>query len=126
MKHIPNILGGLLGAAFVFFSLMYFIKFRGYVPPLEEGSAAMHFNKAFGPTGYMDFVKVCELLGGIMCAIPLTRNIGLLFLGPIILNITAYHALIDKGNLAMSAVFCAISAYLLWTARAKFTALLNR
>ena len=64
--------------------------------------------------------------GGIMCAIPLTRNIGLLFLGPVILNITAYHAFVDKGSLAMPAVFCAISAYLLWSARAKFTALLNR
>lgn len=126
MKHIPNIVGGLLGLAFIFFSLMYFIKFRGLVPPLEEGSAAMHFNKAFGPTGYMDFVKVCELLGGIMCAIPLTRNIGLLFLGPVILNITAYHVFVDKGDLVKPAVFCLISAYLLWSARAKFTGLLNR
>lgn len=126
MKHIPNIVGGLLGLAFVAFSLMYFIKFRGFVPPLPEDSAAMHFLKAFGPTGYMDFVKVCELLGGIMCAIPLTRNIGLLFLGPVILNITAYHALVDKGSLVFPAILCALSAYLLWSARAKFTALLNR
>lgn len=126
MKHVPNIVGGLLGLAFIAFSLMYFIKFRGYVPPLPEDSPVMHFNKAFGPTGYMDFVKVCELLGGIMCAIPLTRNIGLLFLGPVILNITAFHGLVARDSIVFPAILCAISAYLLWSARAKFAGLLNR
>ncbi|GAA5125824.1 hypothetical protein JIN84_14715 [Luteolibacter yonseiensis] len=128
MKHITNIAGGLLGAAFVAFSLLYFFKFRGIPPQAPEGSPIMHFYQAFGPTGYMDFVKVCELIGGILCAIPLTRNIGLLFLGPVILNIIAYHAFVDSPASLVNPVlilFCLLAAYLLWAARAKFTALLN-
>ena len=46
---------------------------------------------AFGPTGYMTFVKVLEMLGGILVAMPRTRNAGLLILGPIIVNILAFH-----------------------------------
>jgi len=128
MKHIPNIAGGLLGLAFIAFSLMYFFQFRGTAPDLPEASAGMYFYKAFGTTGYMDFVKACELIGGILCLIPLTRNIGLLFLGPIILNILAYHTFIDNPASLINPVLiplCLLAAYLLWSARAKFTALLN-
>ncbi|MES2439507.1 MAG: hypothetical protein V4584_10590 [Verrucomicrobiota bacterium] len=127
MKHLPNIAGGLLGLAFIAFSLLYFIKFRNM--PLPEGdSPAAHFSAAFNPTGYMDFVKVCELLGGILCAIPLTRNIGLLFLGPVILNILAFHGFVAKDGIASPPLIliCLLAAYLLWAARAKFAGLLNR
>lgn len=129
MKHIPNIIGGLLGLAFIAFSLMYFLNFRGVPPDAKAGPVAMHFFQAFGPTGYMDFVKVCELIGGILCIIPLTRNIGLLFLGPVILNILAYHTFIVNPSSLLNPVLiplCLFAAYLLWHARAKFTALLNR
>ncbi|RYD21401.1 MAG: hypothetical protein EOP88_11505 [Verrucomicrobiaceae bacterium] len=124
MKHIPNIVGGLLGLAFVASAIAYFSGASG--PPPDPGSPTEHFMAAFIPTGYMNFVKVCEILGGLLCMVPLTRNIGLLFLGPIILNIAAFHLFVEKKDVPMAAVFCVISAYLLWTARAKFTALLNR
>lgn len=77
----------------------------------------------------MSFVKTCELIGGILVAIPLTRNFGLLLLGPVIVNILAFHLfLTDRSQLAdpILIVICLLAAYLLWDARAKFTALLNR
>lgn len=127
MKHIPNIAGGLLGLAFIAFSLMYFLKMMPAPPPPPAGSPPAMFMGALGPTGYMDFVKACELIGGILCAIPLTRNIGLLFLGPVILNIIAFHTFIAKDGIdPVIIVISLLAAYLLWSARAKFTALLNR
>ena len=39
----------------------------------------------------MAFVKVCEILGTVLVAIPATRNWGLLLLGPIIANILAFN-----------------------------------
>ena len=128
MKYLPNIAGGLLGLSFIAFSLMFFFNLMGDQPPPPPDSAMDHFMKAFGPTGYMHFVKTCELLGGIMVAIPLTRNIGLLFLGPVILNIVAFHAFVAKGGLADPPliIICLLAAYLLWDARAKFAGLLNR
>ena len=95
MKHLPNIAGGLLGLAFIAFPVIYFFELVK-MPPPPEGSHAAHFFGAFGPTGYMNFVKACELVGGILVAIPLTRNFGLLLLGPIIVNILAFHVFITR------------------------------
>ena len=83
---------------------------------------------ALGPTGYMNFVKVCEILGGILVAIPRTRNLGLLLLGPIIVNILAFHVFIMKGEKLMDPMLIVIvllALYLLWAGRKGFAGLLN-
>ena len=97
-------------------------------PPLPEGTPIWHFMTAFGPTGYMKFVKVLEVVGGVLVAIPRTRNIGLLVLGPIIVNILAFHIFITGGvGLGSPAliVICLLAAYLLWVGRRQFGGLLN-
>ncbi len=129
MKYLPNIAGGLLGLAFIAFSLMYFFKLMPDMPPPPPGSPSALFMGAIIPTGYMNFVKACELIGGILCAIPLTRNLGLLFLGPVILNILAFHIfLTNRAGLADPALIaiCLLAVYLLWAGRRKFAGLLNR
>ena len=128
MKHIPNIAGGLLGLAFIAFSLIYFLKLMPDQAPPPEGSLAAHFFAAMIPSGYMNLVKTCELLGGILVAIPRTRNIGLLFLGPVIVNILAFHAFIAKGAGLLDPpliIICLIAAYLLWVGRKAFAGLIN-
>jgi len=97
-------------------------------PPLPEGTPAAHFMAAFGPTGYIKFVKMFEFTGGILVMIPRLRNIGLLLLGPVIVNIIAFHVLIDDPKhllnpMLIIIVLCAL--YLLGKARAKFAGLLN-
>ena len=42
-------------------------------------------------SGFLAFVKVLEILGGLFVAIPQTRHLGLLILGPIIVNIAAFN-----------------------------------
>ena len=128
MKHLPNIAGALLGLAFIAFAIMYFFKLMPDMPPPPEGSPPAHFFAAFGPTGFMNFVKACELIGGILCAIPLTRNIGLLVLGPVIVNILAFHAFLSKGAGFTDPpliLICVLAAYLLWAGRKAFAGLLN-
>jgi uncharacterized membrane protein YphA (DoxX/SURF4 family) len=98
------------------------------MPPPPEGTPAGMFMGALGPTGYMTFVKVLELLGGILVAIPRTRNFGLLVLGPILVNILAFHVFIMKGAMLpdpMLIVIVLLTAYLLWVGRKAFTGLLN-
>jgi putative oxidoreductase len=83
---------------------------------------------AFGAAGLMHFVKVFELLGGIRVAIPRTRNFGLLVLGPIIVNVIAFHIFItgpkDLLN-PMLDVMIVYALYLLWVGRKQFAGLLN-
>jgi uncharacterized membrane protein YphA (DoxX/SURF4 family) len=128
MKHLPNIAGGLLGLAFIASGLMVLLKLGPTPPPPPEGTPAALFMGAFAPTGYLTFVKVLEVLGGLLVAIPSTRNLGLLVLGPIIVNILAFHAFVMKGEglfSPMILIIAALALYLLWTGRKAFAGLLG-
>lgn len=128
MKYLPAIAGAILGLLFVASGLVVLLKLVPNPPPPPEGSPPALFMGAFGPTGYLTFVKVFEVLGGLLVAIPRTRNFGLLVLGPIILNILAFHLFIMKGQgLAnpMLILIVALALYLLWVARKAFAGLLN-
>lgn len=98
MKHIPNIAGGLLGLAFVAFGLMFLLDLIPEQPAPPEGSWAAMFLGSFAPSGYLRFVKVLEVVGGLLVAIPRTRAMGLLVLGPILVNILAFHVFIMEGE----------------------------
>ena len=78
-------------------------------------------------SGFLAFVKVLEILGGLLVAIPKTRNFGLLVLGPIIVNILAFHIFIVKGGLfdPLLILVSALAAFLLWSERAAFGKLLK-
>jgi uncharacterized membrane protein YphA (DoxX/SURF4 family) len=126
-KYIPIVAGIVLGALFVMASTMFFLKL-GPKPEFPEGSPIAMFMGAFGPTGYMHFVKVFELTGGILVMIPRTRNLGLLLLGPVIVNIIAFHTFITHGEGLLNPmldviIVCAL--YLLWVGRKNFSGLLN-
>jgi len=129
MKIVNNIIGGLLGLLFVFSASVVLFKINiPQPPPPPEGSPAAHFMAAFIPTGYMTFVKVCELTGGILVAIPKTRNFGLLILGPIIINILCFHGFVTAGvglTSPMLIVICLAALYLLWVGRHQFLNLKN-
>ncbi|MFK7740699.1 MAG: hypothetical protein AB8H80_10280 [Planctomycetota bacterium] len=98
MKWIPHLTGFLLGALFVAFGMMFLLDQMPEQEPPAKGSAAEHFWTAFGPTGYMTFVKVCEVIGGVLVAIPKVRVLGILILVPIVSNIFAYHAFVTDGS----------------------------
>lgn len=127
MRYVPTIAGILLGLLFVMGAVVFLFNLVP-MPELPEGTPMAMFMGAFGPTGYMTFVKVMELIGGILIAIPKTRNFGLLVLGPILVNIIAYHAFVMKGEGLFSPMLIfivALALYLLWVGRKQFAALLN-
>lgn len=130
MKIFNNVLAALLGLLFIAAGATFLFNMippeKMPVPP--EGTPAWHFNKAFMDTGYMKFVKVFEVIGGILVAIPLTRNLGLLVLGPIIINIAANAAFIMKGEGFFNPMLIGIelvALYLLWTGRREFAGLVR-
>jgi len=127
MKFLPIIAGILLGLLFIMSGLVVLLHLV-QMPPMPEGTPAAMFMGAFGPTGYFTMVKVFEVIGGTLVAIPRTRNFGLLILGPILVNILAFNIFIMKGaRLAdpMLIVIVLLALYLLWVGRKAFAGLLN-
>lgn len=128
LKHIPTVAGVLLGLAFIAAALMMLLQLvEG--PPLDEGSAAEHFFIAIGPTGYLTFIKVCELVGGVLVAIPMTRRLGLVILTPIVVNIVAYHVFVMGGEGMTEPMVVAVivlTAYLLWVERKTIIGLVGK
>lgn len=90
MKYITHITAILLGLIFIVFGMNFFLKFLP-VPTPPAGSHAAMFMGGMFASGFLAFVKVLEILGGLFVAIPQTRHLGLLILGPIIVNIFAFN-----------------------------------
>lgn len=125
MKIATYIVATLFGLMFLAGGLSFFLAKMPEQPSM--GPAADHFMAAFGPTGYMAFVKVCEILGGALVIVPKTRNLGLLFLGPIVINIVCFHAFVIKGGFGPAHGFITVAAlFLLWAERKAFAGLVNR
>jgi putative oxidoreductase len=126
-KALPIIASILLGLSFIMASVIVLFNLVKAPPPPEGSPAAMFFG-AMAPTGYLKFVKIFELIGGIIVMIPRLRNIGLLLLGPVIINIIAFHTFVEDPKhllnpMLIIIIVCAL--YLLWDARKKFAGLLN-
>lgn len=127
MKYLPIVAGILLGLLFIMSASVVLFGFAP-TPEIPEGTPVAAFMAAFGPTGYMTFIKIFELLGGILVAVPRTRNIGLLILGPIIVNILAFHIFVAKDGILnpMLLGICALALFLMWSERTSWMALLTR
>lgn len=127
MKIASFIASILLGGLFVMSAVVVLFGFAP-APELPKDTPIAAFMAALGPTGYLTFVKAMELLGGLLVIIPRTRNLGLLVLGPIIVNILAFHIFITAGEgllNPMLILICLLAVYLLWVERKAFGALIR-
>ncbi|MBL8739041.1 MAG: hypothetical protein JNL12_21625 [Planctomycetes bacterium] len=126
LKMLSLVAGILLGLAFVNAAVMVMF---GLVeaPPPPEGTPVAQFFAAFGPTGYLTLVKVLELVGGVLVAIPRTRCLGLLVLGPILVNILAFHWFVAGDGFGGPMVLgpCGLALFLLWAERRAFAGLVR-
>jgi putative oxidoreductase len=125
MKIAAIIAGVLLGLIFVLLPGSLLLGLM-HMPPPAAGSPAADFFGVFYMSGWLKLVQLCQIGGGILVAIPKTRNFGLLILGPIIVNILAFHLLVAKGGLVGPPLVAAVlAAFLLFAERRKFAALAN-
>jgi len=128
MKYLTHIAAAILCLVFAGLGLAFLLGLLPEPPPAPADTPVGAFMAAFGPTGYLTFVKVLEVIGGILIVIPRTRNLGLLVLGPILVNILAFQIFIMKGAMLLDPVLITVTvlmAFLLWTRRAAFLALVR-
>ncbi len=122
MKIVALILRFLLGLMFVVFGANAFLHFMP-MPPMEGPADA--FIGAMNSTGYLQAVAALQILGGLLLLIGFVP-LGLVTLGPIIVNIVFFHVFMEREGLGMALAVAAVSLFLVWYHRAAFAGLVRR
>lgn len=135
MKLVSNIAAVLLGLVFLVFGLDHFLHFMPQPPqpPPPPESLIPGFFGALMGSPYLTFVKLCEVLGGALMLVPVTRNVALLLLGPVIVNIWCFHLFVAQGAMLKTPMVGGIMAAItvsalivLFSGRKAWAGLLNK
>jgi uncharacterized membrane protein YphA (DoxX/SURF4 family) len=121
MKVATIIVRILLGLLFVVFGSNAFLHFIP-MPPMTGPSG--DFIGSMHTTGYLRVIAAFQVIGGallLLGRVPL----GLLLLGPIIVNIVLFHIFMDQAGLAMAVCVSAFALFLGWSYRSAFAGLLR-
>jgi putative oxidoreductase len=122
MKIVKDLPFYLLGLVFVVFGLNWFLKFMP-IPDMPDGIIKDYMN-ILGSTGYMNVVKICEVLFGLMLLIPKTRALGAILIAPVVVNILLFEMLVAKeAGIAIALLLINITA--IYLNKDKYQAMLS-
>src|SRR6202000_2185347 len=102
MKITTIIARSLLGLIFVVFGSNMFLHFIPMPPPPE--GPARDFMTALFVSHYLYLVGACQIAGVLALLTGRCTPLGLTLLGPIIVNILAFHALMAPAGLPLAIV----------------------
>jgi len=119
MKTIVKIAHILLGLIFLVFGLNGLYTFI----PVPEFHPFMEMMVS---TGFITVVKVLEVIGGLLLIFRRYTLLGMLILGPIVVNILLYHLLIDPRNMIVGLVNLLLYGILLFYYRGYFQIFLTK
>jgi uncharacterized membrane protein YphA (DoxX/SURF4 family) len=122
MKIATIIARLLLGLVFVVFGANKFLHFLPN-PPMQGAGA--QFMGAMFETHYLYVVATCEVIGGSLLLLGRFVPLGLTLLGPVIVNILAFHVFMDNSGLPVALVVSALALFLLWRHRQSFAGLVK-
>jgi len=123
MKITATIARIILGSVFVFFGLNIFFQFLHMPPP--PGGPAGDFTRALFVSHYLYVVAALQVIGGLLCLSGRFVPLGLMLLGPVIVNILLFHILLNPPGLGMAIVISALALIVLWYHRASFAGLVK-
>lgn len=121
MKIVALVARILLGLGFALSGLAYF--FRWLPAQLPSAPDAAAFAGALFASGYIVPVKALEVAGGLLVLSGRFAPLGLLLLGPLIVNILLFHVYLDRTGLPVCLVLAALSLIVLVQYRAAFAPL---
>ena len=111
----------ILGLGFVVFGLNILHPFLPQ-PPIPEGSLPARFMGAMGPSHWMALAGLFQVFGGVFVLLGRTAPIGLTLLGPVLVNILAFHILLMGGaGIAPGLVFSVLELFLIYSYRSYFS-----
>jgi len=123
MKIATTIARSLLGLIFVVFGSNMFFHFIQMAPPPE--GAARDFMTALFVSHYLYVVGALQVVGGLLLFTGRWTPLGLTLVGPVIMNIVCFHALMAPAGLPMAIVVSLLALFLLWRYREHFSGLVK-
>lgn len=102
MKIAALIARLLLGVIFLVFGSNFFLHFLK-MPPPPPGPAGQFFGALF-QSGYIYAVGALQIIGGLLLLIGRFVPLGLVLLGPVIVNIVLFHATMEPSGLPLASV----------------------
>ena len=102
MKILTLVARLLLGLVFVVFGLNAFLQFMP-MGPMPTGLAGQ-FIGALAQSHYLWVVAALQIFGGVLLLINRYVPLGLVVLGPIIVNILLYHLLLNFSGMVVAVV----------------------
>jgi putative oxidoreductase len=113
----------LLGIGFIVFGSNILHPFLP-MPAPPAGSLTAQFMGVMYPTHWMALIGLFQLVGGILVIVGRTAPLGLVLLGPVLVNILAFHILIMGGQgIQPGLVFSVLEIFLVYAYRDHFKAL---
>ena len=110
----------ILGLGFVVFGLNILHPFLPQ-PPIPDGSLPARFMGVMGPSYWMALAGLFQVFGGVFVLLGRTAPIGLTLLGPVLVNILAFHILLMGGaGIAPGLVFSVLELFLIYSYRSYF------
>lgn len=124
MKIAVTVVRFVLGLGFVVFGANILHPFIPQ-PPLPEGLPTQ-FMAVMGPTHWMALVGLFQVAGGALLLLGRTAPIGLTLLGPVLVNILAFHTLLMGGaGIAPGLVFSVLELFLIYSYRSYFAPIMT-
>ncbi len=124
MKIVTIIARVLLGLVFVVFGFNGFFDFI-HMPPSTNPAAGQFFT-AVSTTGFMSFVFLLQIIGGLLVFLDFFVPLGLTILCPIIVNIVLFHICMGPEGLPLAIVVSLLALFLIWRYWANFAGLLRQ
>jgi uncharacterized membrane protein YphA (DoxX/SURF4 family) len=123
MKIATIIARSLLGLIFVTFGSNMFLHFIPMPPP--PAGPALDFMTALFVSHYLYVVGAVQVVGGLLLFTGRWTPLGLTLVGPVIVNIVCFHALMAPAGLPMAMVVSLLALFLLWRYREHFAGLVK-
>ena len=122
MKYAVLVARMLLGLIFVVFGANHIVPFLPM--PAMAGDAGT-FATILNVHKYLAFVGLLEVIAGLLLLVGRYVPIALTILGPIIVNILLFSALIEHGGLAIPLLVTVLELFLIFTYRLSFAGIFS-
>ncbi len=112
----------LLGLMFFIFGLNGLLQFLHMPMPTGDAGTLMTIMSGHG---WLKFVSVLQVIGGLLLLVGRYVPLGLVILGPIVVNILLYHFLMEPTGMAPGVLAAVLEIFLIWAYRLSFRGLFD-